>query len=202
MPPFYIPIFPLSRLERGIKGVRRQREYDMIPLGGPSYLMHKIGILTVSDGVAQGVRKDLSGQVIQDIMTQSGFQVAKRAVVPDEVERIAEVLRNWADKEKLALVLTTGGTGVGPRDVTPEATLSVVERVVPGLAEVMRAESLKKTPMGMLSRQVAGIRGRCLIINLPGSPKGVRECLEAVMSAIPHALGLLSGEITLHTPNQ
>ena len=164
--------------------------------------MYRVGILTVSDGVSLGVRKDLSGQVIHDIVTQKGYETARRAVVPDDEERIAAILKEWADEDKLALVLTTGGTGVGPRDVTPEATLSVIERLVPGLPEVMRSESLKKTPMGMLSRQVAGIRGRCLIINLPGSPKAVQECLEAITDTVPHALELLSGEFTTHTPPQ
>jgi molybdenum cofactor synthesis domain-containing protein len=115
-------------------------------------------------------------------------------IVPDEKELIMEKLVKWTDEQGLDVLITTGGTGLTARDVTPEATLSVVDRVVPGIAEAMRAESLKKTPHGMLSRAVAGTRGKCLIINLPGSPKAVRECLEVILPALPHAVETLKGQ--------
>jgi molybdopterin adenylyltransferase len=120
-------------------------------------------------------------------------------VVPDEVDVIADKLAQWVDEGGVDVILTTGGTGLGPRDVTPEATLSVVERVAPGLAEVMRVETFKATPFAVLSRAVAGVRGRCLIVNLPGSPKAVKECLEVILPAIPHAVEMITGEVTEHT---
>jgi molybdenum cofactor synthesis domain-containing protein len=116
------------------------------------------------------------------------------SIVPDEKELIVEKLVEWADEDNLDVVVTTGGTGLTPRDVTPEATLAVVDRIVPGFAEAMRAESLKKTPRAMLSRAVVGTRGKCLIINLPGSPKAVRECLEVILPALPHAVETLKGQ--------
>ncbi|MEK7873890.1 MAG: MogA/MoaB family molybdenum cofactor biosynthesis protein [Chloroflexota bacterium] len=125
-------------------------------------------------------------------------QEVRYAIVPDERERIAEVLREWADSGQVDLILTTGGTGLGPRDVTPEATRDVLDREAPGLAEAMRADTLKKTPFAMISRQVAGARGRCLIVNLPGSPKAVRECLEVVLPVLPHAVELLRGDTASH----
>ncbi len=119
-------------------------------------------------------------------------------MVPDEVDVIADKLAQWADEGGVDVILTTGGTGLGPRDVTPEATLSVVERVAPGLAEVMRVETFKATPFAVLSRAVAGVRGRCLIVNLPGSPKAVKECLGVILPAIPHAVEMITGEVTEH----
>ena len=115
-------------------------------------------------------------------------------IIPDERDIISQKLVQWADNEGIDLIITTGGTGLSPRDVTPEATSAVVERIVPGFAEAMRAESLKKTPMAVLSRGVAGIRGSSLIINLPGSPKAVRECLDVILPALPHAIEVLKGE--------
>jgi molybdopterin adenylyltransferase len=154
--------------------------------------MIRVGILTVSDRSYLGEREDLSGPAIRELITeQLDATVELEAVVPDERQIIAGTLIVWADEGGLDLILTTGGTGFAPRDVTPEATQAVVEREAPGLAEAMRAASLKVTPHAMLSRAVAGIRGRTLIINLPGSPKAVRENLEAILPALPHGLELI-----------
>lgn len=153
----------------------------------------RVGILTVSDRSARGDREDLSGPALARQVSErlAGAVVAQTAIVPDERDEIAATLRQWADEFGLELILTTGGTGVAPRDVTPEATLAVVERLTPGLAEAMRAESLRVTPHAMLSRGVAGIRGRTLIVNLPGSPKGAVENLLTILSVLPHAVELL-----------
>ena len=156
--------------------------------------MFTVSILTVSDKGSQGKREDKSGEAIREIFSQMNARVVDYAIVPDERDIIAKKLAVWADSGKVDMVITTGGTGLAPRDVTPEATLDVVDRIAPGFAEVMRAESLKKTPHAMLSRAVAGIRKKTLIINLPGSPKAVRECLEAIMPALPHAVETLKGE--------
>ena len=154
----------------------------------------KIGILTVSDKGSRGERQDTSSEAIRQSMARLNAQTEKYEIVPDEREMISDRLRKWADEGELDIILTTGGTGLSPRDVTPEATLAVVDRLVPGFGEAMRAESLKITPLGMLSRSVAGIRKRTLIINLPGSPKAVQECLEAILPALPHAVEILRGE--------
>jgi molybdopterin adenylyltransferase len=156
--------------------------------------MFTVSILTVSDKGSQGKREDKSGETIREIFSQIDARVLDYAIVPDERELIKKKLIEWADGGKVDLVVTTGGTGLAPRDVTPEATLDVVDRIAPGFAEVMRAESLKKTPHAMLSRAVAGTRKKTLIINLPGSPKAVRECLDAIMPALPHAIETLRGE--------
>jgi molybdopterin adenylyltransferase len=155
--------------------------------------MWRVGILTASDKGARGEREDLSAQVIREMVQDIGGQVVEYVVVPDEYSLVSEHLTRLVDELNLDLILTTGGTGLGPRDVTPEATRSVIDREVPGLAEAMRAISMKKTPRAMLSRAMAGTRGQSLIINLPGSPKGVRECLEAVIDVLPHALEILRG---------
>lgn len=152
------------------------------------------GVLTVSDKGAQGQRQDESGPALRALLEAAGGRVAQYQIVPDEPAQISAVLCAWADREKLDLILTTGGTGFSPRDHTPEATLAVCNRLAPGLAETIRAEGRKKTPQAMLSRAVAGIRGRTLIINLPGSVKGVTESLAAVMPALPHGLEVLRGE--------
>jgi molybdenum cofactor synthesis domain-containing protein len=152
------------------------------------------GILTISDKGARGERRDKSGEAIREVLSSVGVHIANYEIVPDEKDLIAQTLIEWADEGNLDVLFTTGGTGLTPRDVTPEATLSVVDRVVPGFAEAMRAESLKKTPMAMLSRAVVGTRGRCLIVNLPGSPRAVRECLDVILPALPHAVETLKGQ--------
>jgi molybdopterin adenylyltransferase len=161
--------------------------------------MLTVGILTISDKGAQGQRYDRSGEVIRKSLSQLGSNIIKYDIVPDELEVISGKLIEWADKGGVDVILTTGGTGLSHRDVTPEATFSVVDKSVPGFAEAMRAKSLEKTPMAVLSRATAGIRGNCLIVNLPGSPKAVRECLEVVLPAIPHAVEIIKGEVTEHT---
>ena len=153
-------------------------------------------VLTVSDGVSDGTRADESGDVAEGILRGAGFDVGSRALVPDDRGRIEAILRELAGTH--ALVVTTGGTGFGPRDVTPEATRAVIDREAPGLAEVMRAAGLAKTPMASLSRAVAGSIGGTLVLNLPGSPKGVRESLDAVLPVLPHAIELLGGVTGAH----
>jgi len=160
--------------------------------------MFNLGILTISDKGSQGQRYDESGEVIRNSPLVLDNSVLKYEVIPDEVDIIANKLAEWADEGKVDVILTTGGTGLGPRDVTPEATLSIVDKVVPGFIEVMRTRTFKATPFAILSRAVAGVRGKCLIINLPGSPKAVRECLEIISPAIPHAVEILKGEVTEH----
>ena len=154
--------------------------------------MITVGVLTISDGGARGLRQDTSGETIRSmVITLPEAEVSAGAIIPDERPLIESTLREWCDERRLNLVLTTGGTGLAPRDVTPEATRAVIEREAPGIAEAMRAESLRHTPFGMLSRGVVGVRGRTLIINLPGSPKAVKECLECILPVLPHAINLL-----------
>jgi molybdenum cofactor synthesis domain-containing protein len=153
----------------------------------------RVAILTVSDGVAAGKREDTSGELLAAWLEGLGWFLAEQRVVPDEVREIAAPLSNWADRDHADLILTTGGTGFGPRDVTPEATSAVLERPAPGLAEALRAAGTQSTPFAALSRGVAGIRGSCLIVNLPGSEKAVRESLEVLERVVPHAVDLLAG---------
>ena len=154
--------------------------------------MYKIGIITVSDKGARGERVDESGPAIREMVKSLG-EVTGYVVVPDELDLLKEAMIRMADKEKINLILTSGGTGLSPRDNTPEATLAVIQKEVPGLAEAMRVESMKKTNRAMLSRAVAAIRNSTLIINLPGSVKAVRECLAVIMPALPHGLEILTG---------
>lgn len=154
----------------------------------------RVGVLTISDWGAQGRREDVSGVTIKEMVTERlGAEVTEYQIVPDEQEVIETMLVEWADVSGVDLILTTGGTGFSPRDVTPEATQAVIQRQAPGLTEAMRSQGLKSTPHAMLSRAVAGIRGATLIVNLPGSPKAVRESLEVILPAIPHGLEILRG---------
>jgi len=154
----------------------------------------KVAILTNSDRGSKGEREDSSGPLIQKMVKDLPAEVILYEIIPDEKEKIAEALKRSADRLGADLILTTGGTGLSPRDVTPDATLEVIEKQVPGFSEAMRAESLKKTPHAMISRAIAGIRGSSLIVNLPGSPKSVRENLSVILPALPHALSKLKGD--------
>ncbi len=162
----------------------------------------RVAVLVASDSGAAGERADRSGKLIEELVTAAGWTASEKVITPDDRAVIAAQLRSWADAETIPLVITTGGTGVGPRDVTPEATLDVVDRLVPGIAEQMRAQTFAKTPMAMASRQVVGIRGATLIINLPGSPKAVQECLDVVMPILPHLLEVLTQPRTDEHPTQ
>ena len=154
----------------------------------------RFGIMTLSDRSARGERGDSSGAALAHLVETHNWSVAKQTILPDEESAIRAMLIEWADSRDFDVILTTGGTGFAPRDVTPEATRAVIQRETPGLVEVMRSESLKKTPHAMLSRSVAGIRGRTLIINLPGSPKGAVENLQMIISVLPHAIQLLKDD--------
>jgi molybdopterin adenylyltransferase len=156
---------------------------------------YKAAVITVSDKGAAGEREDTSGAVVRDILEGAGIEVVRREIVPDEANVLSELMVALCD-EGVDLIVTTGGTGVSPRDVTPEATLAVIEKEIPGMAEAMRAESLKVTPHAMISRAVCGLRVGTLIINLPGSPRGARENLEVVMPAVPHTLDVAGGRVS------
>jgi molybdopterin adenylyltransferase len=155
--------------------------------------MIKTAILTVSDTCSQGNRQDVSGQTIAEMLTKDKFEICEKKIIPDDLPTIADELKRFSDEAGLDLVLTTGGTGLGPRDVTPEATASVCQRMAPGFGEIMRIEGLKKTPKAILSRGTAGVCGKMLIINLPGSPKAVRESLEIILDVLPHAVKMMLG---------
>ena len=156
--------------------------------------MLRVGVITASDKGSRGEREDLSGPTLIELVQEIGGEVVEYVVLPDEQTLLAEKMCQWADDRSLDLILTTGGTGFSMRDVMPEATLSVADRLVPGIAEVMRMESLKVTSKAMLSRAVAVLRKQTLIINMPGSPKAVRECFAAIAPAIPHGIQILKGE--------
>lgn len=153
----------------------------------------KFGVICVSDRCSRGECEDKSGKLIQDLVLPQG-ETAAYTVVPDEIDLISQAIITMCDTDRVDIVLTTGGTGLSPRDVTPEATLSVLEKQTPGISEAIRQKSLEITPMAMLSRAVSGIRGSTLIINLPGSPKAVRESLEVILPVLPHAVETLSGK--------
>jgi molybdenum cofactor synthesis domain-containing protein len=156
--------------------------------------MFTAGIITVSDKGSQGKREDLSGPAIAEMLAGAAIVIKHTLIIPDEKDQIQKAIINFADVEKLDLILTTGGTGVSPRDLTPDATLKVIDKEIPGMAEAMRYESSKITPHAMISRAVAGIRGRCLIVNLPGSPKGAKENLAVILPALKHAIEKIKGD--------
>ena len=156
--------------------------------------MLTVGILTISDRCSRGEQEDKSGDVIRKVMSRFDGRVIEYAIVPDEKDNITRKLIEWADKGGIDIIVTTGGTGLAKRDVTPEATLDVVSRTVPGLSETMRAKSVRRTAHAMLSREVCGVRDRTLIVNLPGNPNGVKECLLAILPALPHAVEVIKGE--------
>jgi molybdopterin adenylyltransferase len=156
--------------------------------------MIKVAIITVSDKGSKGQREDISGETIRFILEKIEAQVISYKIVPDEIDLIKEAIIEAVDITKVDLVLTTGGTGLAVRDVTPEATMAVVDKLVPGISEMIRKEGFQKTPKAILSRAVAGICKRSLIINLPGSPKGVRESLNVILEALPHGIDILKGD--------
>jgi molybdopterin adenylyltransferase len=153
-----------------------------------------VGILTISDMGSQGLRKDESGAILLRIIEEKGYSVVKKEIVPDDRRQIADKLCSWVDKEGLSLIVTSGGTGLSPTDVTPQAMQDIIDYEVPGMAEAMRAASLKKTPHAMISRAIVGVRKATLIINLPGSPKGAKENLSVILPALDHALSKLAGD--------
>jgi molybdopterin adenylyltransferase len=159
------------------------------------------GVLTISDKGSQGKRKDESGPMAVSMLEKEGFSVVKKRIVSDDQLLIGNTLKEWADKDCLSLVVTSGGTGLSPTDVTPQAMHDVIDFPVPGIAEAMRAESLRRTPHAMISRAMAGVRKRCLIINLPGSPGGVKDNLSVVLPTLKHALSKLSGDSTDCAPS-
>lgn len=163
--------------------------------------LYRAAILTVSDSVAEGAREDLSGPAVRRLLEQAGWVIKSTETVPDDFSLLRERLEALAADIEVDAVLTTGGTGVGPRDRTPEATTSVMERSLPGVAEVMRREGLKKTPLAALSRSVVGVRGKTLLVNLPGAPDGAEDSLRAILEILPHAVDVVRGEV-VHAPEE
>ena len=155
--------------------------------------MIRVGILTLSDRAAAGLRVDESGPSVASIVEGASFRICRQEVIPDDYSMVVRKLIEFSDDDRLDLIITTGSTGLGPRDIAPEATLAVIERRVPGMAEAMRAASLQKTPHAMISRSEVGVRGRSLIVNLPGSPRAARENLQVLLPALPHAIEKLQG---------
>ncbi|HYO90326.1 MAG TPA: MogA/MoaB family molybdenum cofactor biosynthesis protein [Pyrinomonadaceae bacterium] len=151
-------------------------------------------VITVSDGCARGLREDLSGAALLELLKELGAEVVSKEILSDDLEPLSEKLRSWADRPEVNLIVTTGGTGFGRRDNTPEATRAVMEREAPGLSEAMRTETRKATPMAMISRGVCGTRSGALIVNLPGSPKAVRESFAVIKPVLPHVIALLEGK--------
>jgi molybdopterin adenylyltransferase len=164
--------------------------------------MINFGILTISDKGSRGERYDGSGAAIQDRVAILGGRVVRYDVIPDEVDIIRHRLVEWADAGDVDVILTTGGTGLGPRDVTPEATTPILDKLLPGIGEAMRIETFGKTPTAILSRAVAGVRKKCLVVNMPGSPNGVRECLEVIIPSIVHAVEIITGVVTEHQTSE
>ncbi|MBC8456485.1 MAG: MogA/MoaB family molybdenum cofactor biosynthesis protein [Deltaproteobacteria bacterium] len=154
----------------------------------------KSGVLTISDKGSKGERKDESGELVVRMLEEQGFSVLKKKIVPDDREQITDMLVAWVENDQLSLIITTGGTGLSPTDVTPQAMKEVIDYEVPGMAEAMRAASLKKTPHAMISRAMVGVRKTCLIINLPGSPNGAKENLSVILPALDHGLSKLAGD--------
>lgn len=164
-----------------------------IQTGDEFHVQYRVAVITLSDTASKGEREDVSGQIIADIVTKAGYEVVFRKIIPDDGEELTKLLCELADTDKADLILTTGGTGFSQRDNTPEATMQAIERETPGISEAMRYYSLQITPRAMLSRGVSGIRKEALIVNLPGSPKAVRECLEYAIGALTHGMDILKG---------
>ncbi len=154
----------------------------------------RAGVLTISDKGSQGLRKDESGEIVTGMLERQGYEVIKKLIVPDNVENISRTIKEWVDEDQLSLIITSGGTGLSPTDVTPQAMKKVFDYEVPGMAEAMRSASLKKTPHAMMSRAMAGVRKATLIINLPGSPGGAKDNLSVVLPALNHAISKLGGD--------
>lgn len=154
----------------------------------------RAGVLTISDKGSQGLRKDESGKIVTGMLERQGYEVIKKLIVPDNVENISRTIKEWVDEDQLSLIITSGGTGLSPTDVTPQAMKKVLDYEVPGMAEAMRSASLKKTPHAMMSRAMAGVRKATLIINLPGSPGGAKDNLSVVLPALNHAISKLGGD--------
>lgn len=176
------------------KGMKTDSESAEITEGERCVRMKRAMIITASDSGYAGVREDISGQTVKEILEQGGYEVVSQLLLPDDRNQLSEAMRKAADEREAELIITTGGTGFSKRDCTPEATMDIIERVVPGIPEAMRAYSMQITKRAMLSRGVAGIRKETLIVNLPGSPKAVRESLEYILPELKHGLEILSGE--------